>query len=809
VISVKEIYLVLTFHSPAVNSTRNTESGGCQMLTWVNFLVKSKFAKNTEGIVDSSKLLSTIKQHDGSEAYMCAFDCSSEELLLEDGKKTFKGYTGVVRPALGLVSLDFDSEKLEESARDVKNFINFTGIKNYFVAFSGSKGFHLSIPLNSFGFDVSANLPKQLRGVAHELKKSYPTLDTSVFNANRKFRVLNSKHPKTGLYKTLVTLSQLDNIATLKNYCKHRSKTIYGVLPVAEPNKILVSLGAVVPIHSESRTTDLTLLERFDGKLCIRKILNSMCEVGERNNTALVLINDFKKAGIFRADAVEKIHKWALQNGLPLHEVDTQVDNIYSEVSFYNHGCQEPIKAKHCTAKCSLYYKLDPTKRPQAIDASKKSNSERKNIAQIEVVGKILKHFDGKLIKQNHDLFYYTGTHWRLLDDAWTDKLKTRINAAYENKATFSKVDATFKMLLLYVPAVPDGVNMFTPNPVCANFKNGTLHLLEDGEGNYTLEFKQHNKLDYVTNIVDIDYGTEETNPEFLAMLDRIFEGEDCEGKLRALAQMFGAALMPAFPHLFFLHGVVKSGKSTLCLILEKLLKQENMCGVQPHEFNGFNMASMAGKLVNMVTDVNHHKQINDDVVKQIEDRKVIRIQRKGKDDLYSPLPAIHVFGANQLPKTLENQNAHERRWTFLQFNNTVKGAYHRNFASIVFRKNPEGVLNFAMQGLKDLVESGGIFFNPETSKETQADWQVDSDYVQQFLDDMKDGEAAARFEDEAKIKRADFWGIFNDWMKANVKQNHDMRKKDFFDALKTKGHTAYKSEGIYKYKGFQACSLG
>ena len=357
-------------------------------MKFINYLVLSKFAKGTDNHVDSDNLVAAINAHDGSEAYYNHFDVRQDALGSDEGAPSFKGAGGVCRPAFGLVGFDFDDEESpENSLRDVQAFLGYFRFDHFYVAYSGSKGFHISVPFEYFGLAADENLPKTLRNLAHELKPHFPTLDTSVYNIGRKFRAPNTRHGKTGLYKTILKSTEVDTTSmdAIKEYCKTRRELMYEPQNYeVEPSQILVSLlekAQATALYDESKVgtaLEPTRLESFDGKVCIKRLFESKIDEGERNTTALILINDLFKSGKAREHCVNVMTPW-ISRVMPEHrraEVFQIIEDIYNGKRFYNHGCLEPIKSKHCSAKCGLWAKLNPDKRPVPIDAPKQAFKE-------------------------------------------------------------------------------------------------------------------------------------------------------------------------------------------------------------------------------------------------------------------------------------------------------------------------------------------------------------------------------------------------------------------------------------------------
>ena len=390
-------------------------------MNYVNYLVTSKFAKGTDGHLDANDLVERIKNHDGSEAYYNHFDVpfsglkvaidtgktiekltpdkkkyhkrvirtikQTDEVNLADGEKllgiTFKDASGPCKPAFGLVGFDFDDEESpENSLRDVKSFLNYFRFEHFYVAYSGSKGFHISVPFEYFGLPADEHLPKTLRNLAHELKPHFKTLDTSVYNIGRKFRAPNTKHGKTGLYKTIISGQGIDtnDIEAIKEYCKTRRDHMYEPREYdVQPNETLTQIleqAKATASYDASKVGSAsapTRLEEYDGKVCIKRLFEAEIDEGERNTTALILINDLFKSGKAREHCINVMTPW-ITRVMPEHrraEVFEMIDDIYKGDRYYNHGCLEPIKSKHCSAKCPLWRKLSPDKRPVPVDAPK------------------------------------------------------------------------------------------------------------------------------------------------------------------------------------------------------------------------------------------------------------------------------------------------------------------------------------------------------------------------------------------------------------------------------------------------------
>lgn len=438
---------------------------------------------------------------------------------------------------------------------------------------------------------------------------------------------------------------------------------------------------------------------------------------------------------------------------------------------------------------------------------------------QQRVADHLLNHLDHRLAQQDGSLYIYTGTHWQNLGMDAPRNLKRLFQFICSGEATSSFTNACYDLLLNTVPIVPENYSLSAPHPFIMNLKNGAVHLIRETKNNkfhYHLKFKPHSRNDYVTTILPYEYlETTQKVPEnkpFLEYLDKIFKGdEDKESKILAIQEMFGSCLVGAFPHIFFCVGMPKTGKSTIIKMATHLVHESNCSGVDPTLFHGFNMESMANKLVNVVTDVVIHQKINDSIAKQVVDRIKFRISRKFQRDLITYLPAIHIFGGNGIPKTLEGAyKAHDRRWTFITFNNVVTSEGERSFKDIdswLFEQNPQGIFEWALQGLKRLLTNDGEYTQPASGAEVMKEWQTD--IVEEFLSAIREGTAivddfhALIFDDEARINKGVLANKFFEWCRSSLLRTA-LGKNTLYKRLRDLGVSEVVIDGVRYFKGIK-----
>lgn len=447
------------------------------------------------------------------------------------------------------------------------------------------------------------------------------------------------------------------------------------------------------------------------------------------------------------------------------------------------------------------------------------ANGKPKKPSEKQICHAFLEHFGDKIIKQGRDIFIYANGYWQWQDETGRDKIKQVIGRLYGNTgAGIKDIKNAFEYICVYMPHLPEGKDLFIPLPYCCNFTNGTLFVTPDPGKEPKLHFREHRADDWISNQLPYEFpGLDKLdahNAAFDTMLDRIFKGDpDKEGKIRVLAQMYGAVLIPCFAKIFFLVGPKGSGKSTVMKLLHRLASKQNVSHVDPSHFFGFNMDGMVGKLLNMVTDIDLHKPINDSVIKQITDRIPFRIARKFQSDLLALLPPIHIWGGNNLPQSMEGATgAYERRAVIVAFAEAKEAfraevdGFDHDFDEWIWGQGWEGILAFAMRGLVDLLKSKGHYAVPESSKRKLAEWDSRSDILGQFLEALEHKELDQGNQycvaEGAQISRKDLWECFASWQEGPGRSRAPWDEKKLCSAMRNKGFQDKKVHGVRIWVG-------
>ncbi len=318
-----------------------------------------------------------------------SFHCS-EELW----KEPLKIQTGMTEKQLNELRLgwdlllDIDSKYIDYSkimAKIIIQFLNFSGVKNVGIKFSGSKGFHILVPWKAF--------PKEINGIkTSDMFPEYPRIITKYIIEKTKnqliekissltrpskyvkdykapkevmpdlilvsprhlFRMPYSLHEKTALSSIVLSLDELDNF-DLKNADPLKVK-IKNFMPDSEENEASELLMQALDWWRDNKKENT---EKATGKYanfkpiqlnnlsenqfppCVKNILKGISDGKKR--ALFVLINLFRSIGMDKQELEKKIYAWNKKNETPLKQgyIKTQLSWSYRKKPIMPPNCKE------------------------------------------------------------------------------------------------------------------------------------------------------------------------------------------------------------------------------------------------------------------------------------------------------------------------------------------------------------------------------------------------------------------------------------------------------------------------------------
>ena len=248
-----------------------------------------------------------------------------------------RGVSGIKDVTTNLLVFDFDSEKnLEEAEQDTMTLLERLwdyGIHDVNISFSGNKGF--SVVVNH---DKELT-PKQHKDIAKALAGDLKTWDTKVYNASRVFRLDNTKHNISGLYKTPLTLEQLQelDIDEIKELAKKGNKNIT-FKKTTLPDKLLKLKPKKVEKEPESNLpTDVQFKLDFSKKPFYLTDVKYALHKGfipptHGNEGMMILCSTYKHVGFDKKDAYH-ILKGVNEKRAEIYNIEKRSnDDIWNQV---------------------------------------------------------------------------------------------------------------------------------------------------------------------------------------------------------------------------------------------------------------------------------------------------------------------------------------------------------------------------------------------------------------------------------------------------------------------------------------------
>lgn len=235
---------------------------------------------------------------------------------------------------------------------------------------SGAKGFHIQVPTGLFAPAPAADLNRVFGRMAEVLLdgRGY---DPSVYDLLRIFRVAGTKHGKSGLYKTPLTLAELRSlsVAQITDLARKPRKVTY-----SEPDLC----QGLVDVYAESREWATTHQSRDHGatpegalspmaRPCIAEMLKGVADPG-RHDAAMRIAAHLSHQGL-GADQIEAaLVAWNARNKPPMDErrAAQELSKVARDAARYDFGCNDPVRIRFCGGACQIKAARDEREKARA-----------------------------------------------------------------------------------------------------------------------------------------------------------------------------------------------------------------------------------------------------------------------------------------------------------------------------------------------------------------------------------------------------------------------------------------------------------
>lgn len=243
--------------------------------------------------------------------------------------------------------MDFDSEdKISLAKEDLLYSVWFLHLKMGFnlpmeafhIYFSGNKGFHLIVPAEYFGYSPNNRLDEYFKWIANEINYRSPnkTLDLGIYERRRLFRLENSIHQSSGLYKIplhydeLVNLSvgEIESLASNPRMIHYPEPTL---IPQAKKEwEYYVNDYHVFRQMQKGKVGQSPTIVKGETPDVVQEIIDRGPVKGLRNETLAALTSFYKNQGYNKEEILNLLLEW--NNGSTTErEVKTTMNSILNK----------------------------------------------------------------------------------------------------------------------------------------------------------------------------------------------------------------------------------------------------------------------------------------------------------------------------------------------------------------------------------------------------------------------------------------------------------------------------------------------
>jgi len=178
------------------------------------------------------------------------------------------------------------------------------------------------------------------------------------------------------------------------------------------------------------------------------------------------------------------------------------------------------------------------------------------------------------------------------------------------------------------------------------------------------------------------------------------------------------------------------NGKTVLLKVVEALVGMQMVCAVQPSQLdNKFQRAHLAGKLVNIVTEIAEGAEIADAQLKAIVSGELTTAEHKHRPPFDFHPFATCWFATNHLPHSRDFSDAMFRRAIVINFNNRFDGPGCDPRLIDKLRTELPGILALALGAVRGVILRGA-FTDVASSNTAKLEWQLNCDQAAQFFED-------------------------------------------------------------------------
>lgn len=349
--------------------------------------------------------------------------------------------------------------------------------------------------------------------------------------------------------------------------------------------------------------------------------------------------------------------------------------------------------------------------------------------------------------EKDNILYRWADTHWEVVTADALERAACNWLAAHRPDKCNVKIAASAA-----ATAVKRAELLPTTNHTIIPTSNGYLHI-KDREANLLPPEPDLG----VTYCLACNYDPSAIPVQFLSFITEALPDADARAYLQEYA---GYTLLPDCRHQLacWLIGGGENGKSTFAQIMQALHKRP--VSMQLDALDGFNLAGLIG--ASLVYCDETPVRIDEQRLKTLVSGDSVQIDRKYRDPIVIRPTAKWIVSGNALPAVSDHSDGFWRRWVIIPFN-TKPNTIQPLLGDIIIEAELSGVLNWAIEGLKRLLQRGKFLPLPSALLDAQKSGKQQSNSVSAWVDDSE-----AFTSEGAKISKKSVYHYYSHWCKRN-----------------------------------------
>ena len=261
---------------------------------------------------------------------------------------------------------------------------------------------------------------------------------------------------------------------------------------------------------------------------------------------------------------------------------------------------------------------------------------------------------------------------------------------------------------------------------------------------------RPHDPDDYLETVIPHEYRPGAECPTWLKALDRWFnDAGGVEGDRAAALQLFfGYCTLShaRFKKAALLYGVADSGKSQALYVLQEMLGESNCCTLSVDQMHDpAYLSILKGKMLNALFDLPADALIKDGGFKTlVSTEEPITIKKLYNDPVQYRSFSKHIIATNHLPTIFDRSEATLSRILIVPFTSPLNADEQDRDLRDKLRPELSGILLWAIEGARLLIEAGGQFEQPSGASALIAEMRTDTNPIMVFLQERCQPEICA-----------------------------------------------------------------